>query len=116
MVLLQFIWSILNGFIDLLLAIPRLLVWLYDLYTAEARSSEAMPLYLELEEELRELKLLKAFNSLLKGVADIRTAAPDIVSSNQILSKPETATAISWPVFSSTIGPPLFPWFNAASI
>ena len=29
---------------------------------------------------------------------------------------PATATATSSPVFSSTIGPPLLPWFNESSI
>ena len=86
---IQILASIAQGFIDLLLAIPRFVLWLYNLFKAESIALEARPALVKMESELSESGLLKSFKAALKGVANIQEDAAIIVQnsdSNAILN------------------------------
>ena len=82
----QVLVLIIQGFIDLVLAIPRLMLWLFDLLQAESKAAEARPSLLKIEQQLSEAGLLKEFQSSLEGIADIEREAAKVVESSDIES------------------------------
>ena len=78
----QVLGLIIQGFIDLVFAIPRLVLWLFELFQAESKAAEARPSLLQIENQLSEAGLLKEFQSSLKGIADIKTEAGKVVESS----------------------------------
>ena len=82
----HFLISIFNGFIDLFLALPRLMIWLFQLIKAESKAAENRPQLLEFEKELSEEGLLKTFQSSLKGIANIQNEARNLVEQSDLES------------------------------
>ena len=82
----HFLISVFNGFIDLFLALPRLIIWLSQLLTAESKAAENRPQLLEFEKELSEEGLLKTFQSSLKGIANIQNEARNLVEQSDLES------------------------------
>ncbi|MAI97203.1 MAG: hypothetical protein CML37_00700 [Rhodobacteraceae bacterium] len=82
----HFLISIFNGFIDLFLALPRLMIWLFQLIKAESKAAESRPQLLEFEKELSEEGLLKTFQSSLKGIANIQNEARNLVEQSDLES------------------------------
>ena len=82
----HFLISIFNGFIDLFLALPRLMIWLFQLLKAESKAAENRPQLLEFEKELSEEGLLKTFQSSLKGIANIQNEARNLVEQSDLES------------------------------
>ena len=58
---IQILASLLNGLLDIILAIPRLVLWFYELFTANSKAESARPALVLLEEELKNNGLLKDF-------------------------------------------------------
>ena len=82
----QILVLIIQGFIDLVLAIPRLMIWLFELFQAESKAAQARPSLLEIEKQLSEAGLLKEFHTTLKGVPDIEIAAEKVLESTALES------------------------------
>ena len=80
---IQIVASIFNGFIDIILAIPRLLIWFYNLFTATSKSESERPVLIALETELKNNGLLKAFEKELKGIVDVRAEASNIIENSK---------------------------------
>ena len=75
----QIIGLIFQGFLDIILAIPRLIHWLNGLFTASLNSESSRPALELLENELKNDGLLKIFQKELKGIADISSEAQNIL-------------------------------------
>ena len=82
----QILVLIIQGFIDLVLAIPRLMIWLFELFQAESKATQARPSLLEIEKQLSEAGLLKEFQTSLKGIPDIEIAAEKVLQSSGLES------------------------------
>ena len=80
---IQIVASIFNGFIDIILAIPRLLIWFYHLFTATSKSESGRPVLIALETELKDNGLLKVFEKELKGVVNITAEATNIIENSK---------------------------------
>ena len=64
---IQILVSLLNGLLDIILAIPRLLLWLFELFSATSKAEIARPALVSIEAELKNNGLLKDFKMSLKG-------------------------------------------------
>ena len=80
---IQLIVSLLNGFLDIILAIPRLVLWIHELFLAKHKAENARPALVSLETELKNNGLLKDFNNELKGIANIKLEAPVILENSK---------------------------------
>ena len=81
---IQIIVAIFNGFLDIILAIPRLLLWIYELLAATSNSANAKPTLEALKNELKKGdNLLKSFEKELKGIADIKLEAQNIIENTK---------------------------------
>ena len=80
---IQILASILNGLLDIILAIPRLIYWVYELLTATSKAEIARPALVSIEEDLKNNGLLKDFTNELKSVADIKLEAPIILANTK---------------------------------
>ena len=80
---IQILVSLLNGLLDIILAIPRLVLWFYELFTANAKAESARPALVLLEEELKNNGLLKDFNNELKGVVNLKNEVPIILENSK---------------------------------
>ena len=80
---IQILVSVLNGLLDIILAIPRLLLWLFELFSATSKAEIARPALVSIEAELKNNGLLKDFTNELKGVADIIVEAPSILENSK---------------------------------
>ena len=80
----QIIVAIFNGFLDIILAIPRLLLWIFELLAATSNSANAKPTLEALKNELKKGdNLLKSFEKELKGIADIKLEAQNIIENTK---------------------------------
>ena len=80
---IQILVSLLNGLLDIILAIPRLLLWLFELFSATSKAEIARPALVSIEAELKNNGLLKDFTNELKGVANIKLEAPIILENSK---------------------------------
>ena len=80
---IQILASLLNGLLDIILAIPRLVLWFYELFTANAKAESARPALVLIEEELKNNGLLKDFNNELKGVVNLKNEVPIILENSK---------------------------------
>ena len=80
---IQILVSLLNGLLDIILAIPRLVLWFYELFTANAKAESARPALVLIEEELKNNGLLKDFNNELKGVVNLKNEVPIILENSK---------------------------------
>ena len=60
---IQILVSVLNGLLDIILAIPRLLLWLFELFSATSKAEIARPALVSIEAELKNNGLLKDFTN-----------------------------------------------------
>ena len=65
---IQILASLLNGLLDIILAIPRLVLWFYELFAANAKAESARPALVLIEQELKSNGLLKDFNNEIPRV------------------------------------------------
>ena len=80
---IQILVSLVNGLLDIILAIPRLLLWLFELFSATSKAEIARPVLVSIEAELKNNGLLKDFTNELKGVANIKLEAPIILENSK---------------------------------
>ena len=62
---IQILESLLNGLLDIILAIPRLVLWFYELFNANAKAESARPALVLIEEEL------KTFQGLTSSITNL---------------------------------------------
>ena len=80
---IQILVSLLNGLFDIILAIPRLLLWLFELFSATSKAEIARPALVLIEAELKNNGLLKDFNNELKGVVNLKNEVPIILENSK---------------------------------
>jgi len=80
---IQILTSLLYGLLDIILAIPRLVLWFYELFSANAKAESARPALVLIEEELKNNGLLKDFNNELKGVVNLKNEVPIILENSK---------------------------------
>ena len=64
---IQILVSVLNGLLDIILAIPRLLLWSLELFSATTKAEIARPALVSIEAELKNNGLLKGQSFLVTG-------------------------------------------------